>query len=42
MLKEDGKTIIPIEYEGIKTISYGYVSKDRAIMRGAMVSQLLT
>jgi len=30
--------IIPIEYEGLKAMSYGFVSKNKAVMRGAMVS----
>ena len=37
------KDIIPVEFEGVKTMSYGYVGKNKkAIMRGPMVSSVIT
>jgi Mrp family chromosome partitioning ATPase len=35
------KEIIPIEYEGIQTMSFGYTNKGKAVMRGPMVSSLV-
>jgi len=35
------KEIIPIEYEGIKTMSFGYTRKGKAVMRGPMVSSIV-
>lgn len=40
--KDDPKTLIPVEYEGVKAISYGFISKNRAVMRGAYVSSLVS
>lgn len=35
--------ILPHEYDGVKAMSYGFVAKgQRAVMRGPMVSQLIT
>jgi Mrp family chromosome partitioning ATPase len=34
--------ILPVEFEGVKTMSYGYANKDKAaIMRGPIVSGLV-
>jgi len=35
------KEIIPIEYEGMKTMSFGYTGKGRAVMRGPMISSIV-
>jgi Mrp family chromosome partitioning ATPase len=40
--EDNPKEIIPIEYEGIKSMSFGYAKKNRAIMRGPMVSSIVT
>lgn len=39
-MKEDG-TITPVEYEGVKVVSFGYAGQGSAIMRGPMVSGLV-
>jgi len=40
---EEPDKILPHEYDGVKAMSYGFVSKgQRAIMRGPMVSGLIT
>jgi Mrp family chromosome partitioning ATPase len=40
---DDPKKLVPHMYDGIKAMSYGFVAKgQRAIMRGPMVSQLIT
>ena len=37
------KDVIPIEFDGVKTMSYGYASGGRkAVMRGPMVSSVVT
>lgn len=36
------KEIIPIEFEGLKAMSYGFASKKKAIIRGPMVSSIVT
>ena len=35
------KEIIPIEYEGIKTMSYGFTKRGKAVMRGPMISSIV-
>ena len=36
------ETILPIEYEGVKTMSYGYAgNQKKAVMRGIMATQVL-
>lgn len=40
--QDDPKTILPIEYEGVKAISYGFISKNRSVMRGPMVSSIVS
>ena len=39
-MKQDG-TITPVEYEGVKMVSFGYAGQGSAIMRGPMVSGLV-
>ena len=39
-MKQDG-TITPVEYEGVKVVSFGYAGQGSAIMRGPMVSGLV-
>ncbi len=39
--EQNSKQILPIEYENIKAMSYGFASKKRAVMRGAMVSSIV-
>jgi len=41
--KERPKNIIPVEFEGVKAMSYGwaYGSNRRAVMRGPMVSGIV-
>ena len=40
---DEPQKILPHEYDGVKAMSYGFVSKgQRAVMRGPMVSQLIT
>ena len=40
---DDPQKILPHEYDGVLAMSYGFVSKgQRAVMRGPMVSQLIT
>lgn len=36
------KEIIAIEFEGLKAMSYGFASKKKAIIRGPMVSSIVT
>ena len=40
MDKETG-TITPVEYEGVKVVSFGFAGQGSAIMRGPMVSGLI-
>jgi len=35
------KEIIPIEYEGIKAMSYGFTNRGKAVMRGPMISSVV-
>ena len=40
---EEPNKILPHEYDGVKAMSYGFVAKgQRAVMRGPMISQLIT
>ena len=36
------KAIKPTEYEGVKAVSFGFAGQGSAIMRGPMVSGLIT
>jgi Mrp family chromosome partitioning ATPase len=37
------KSIIPIEYEGVKVMSYGFASQNKkAVIRGPMVSAIVS
>jgi hypothetical protein len=37
------KQVIAIEFEGVKTMSYGYAARNRkAVLRGPMVSAIVT
>ena len=40
MDKETG-TIKPVEYEGVKVVSFGFAGQRSAVMRGPMVSGLI-
>eukprot|EP00357_Protocruzia_adherens_P012901 CAMPEP_0115029072 /NCGR_PEP_ID=MMETSP0216-20121206/36749_1 /TAXON_ID=223996 /ORGANISM="Protocruzia adherens, Strain Boccale" /LENGTH=463 /DNA_ID=CAMNT_0002405519 /DNA_START=98 /DNA_END=1486 /DNA_ORIENTATION=- len=41
--KDNPEGIQPVEFEGVKTMSYGYAAQNRrAVMRGPMVSALVT
>ncbi len=35
------KAIYPVEYEGVKVVSFGFAGQGSAIMRGPMVSGLI-
>ena len=35
------KEIIPIEYEGLKAMSYGFTKRGKAVMRGPMISSIV-
>jgi hypothetical protein len=35
------KEIIPIEYEGLKAMSYGFTNRGKAVMRGPMISSVV-
>lgn len=37
----DSKAITPVEYEGVKAVSFGFAGQGSAIMRGPMVSGLI-
>ena len=41
MMDADTKMITPIEYEGVKAVSFGYAGQGSAIMRGPMVSGVI-
>ena len=45
-MNRETQTITPVEYEGVKGVSFGFAGQGSAIMRGPMVSgviqQLLT
>ena len=36
------KEIIPVTFDGVKTMSYGYMGGKKAVMRGPMVSTVVT
>ena len=40
-MNPDTKAISPVEYEGVKAVSFGYAGQGSAIMRGPMVSGLI-
>lgn len=35
------KEIIPIEFEGVKAMSYGFTRRGKALMRGPMISSVV-
>lgn len=35
------KEIIPIEFEGLKAMSYGFTRRGKAVMRGPMISSVV-
>lgn len=39
--EDSPKEIIPIDFEGVKAVSYGFVTEKRAVIRGPLVSQLV-
>lgn len=41
MMDAETKMITPIEYEGVKAVSFGYAGQGSAIMRGPMVSGVI-
>ena len=37
------KEIVPVDFDGVKTMSYGFASRNRrAVLRGPMVSTIVT
>lgn len=40
-MDEETKTITPVDYEGVKAVSFGFAGQGSAIMRGPMVSGLI-
>ena len=36
--EDNPKSIVPVEYEGLKAMSFGFTGTGRAVMRGPMVS----
>lgn len=41
-LSDNPQAIVPIVYEDIKTMSYGYANKKKVVLRGPMVSSIVT
>ena len=39
--EDNPKSILPIEYEGVKTMSYGFTRRGKAVMRGPMISSVV-
>lgn len=35
--KDNENSIVPVEYEGIKTMSFGYAKRGKAAMRGNII-----
>jgi len=39
--EDNPKSIIPVEYEGLKAMSYGFTRRGKAVMRGPMISSIV-